>query len=660
MIKRLLIANRGEISLRIQKTCKRMNIETVAVYSDADKNARHVKNANKSISIGGADSKDSYLNIKSIIKAAIIAKADAVHPGYGFLSENADFAKEVLNKNLIFIGPNPSSIRAMALKSKAKTMMGESSVPIVPGFSIEKKSKVEILKNSEKIGFPIIIKASAGGGGKGMKIVRSEKDLFISIAAAKREAKSSFGNEKIIIEKYLENARHVEVQIIGDIEGNFAVLGDRDCSIQRRHQKVIEEAPAPNMNEKLRKKMASQAIKVAKKISYLGAGTVEFLVYKNNFYFIEMNTRLQVEHPVTELIFGVDLVEMQLRVANGEKIKISPLIKGHSIEARIYAENPELDFLPSPGKITNFSIPNSNNIRADFGYFEGDYVSSYYDSMLGKLIVHGKNREKAIKLLSGALKETLIVGVDSNIDFLRRIIDHQSFKKTSLGTSFIKNYWKDLFPSIEEKTLLLGISVCLFLIKRSRAKTNSTSPWDMMDSWRHFKPSGEKFIIEERKIQYNIECFSFDRGNYAFRILKPNLTKLVNISILNSDKGRIYSIKYNKKTLKVTLVKKEDNSLYVIYDGHHLKINVLERFSSNYKGELTSGSLEAPVPGKVAKVYVKNNQKVKKGIILVIIEAMKMEHSIIAPFDGIVKNIAVKEGEPIEEGHTVTELEKIK
>ena len=431
MIQRLLIANRGEISLRIQKTCKRMNIETVAVYSDADKNARHVKNADKSISIGGAESKDSYLNIKSIIKAAIIAKADAVHPGYGFLSENADFAKEVLNKNLIFIGPNPSSIKAMALKSKAKTMMGESGVPIVPGFNIEKKNKAEILKNSEKIGFPIIIKASAGGGGRGMKIVRSEKDLFISIAAAKREAKSSFGNEKIIIEKYLENARHVEVQIIGDMEGNFAVLGDRDCSIQRRHQKVIEEAPAPNMNEKLRKEMASQAIKVAKKISYLGAGTIEFLVYRNNFYFIEMNTRLQVEHPVTELIFGVDLVEMQLRIANGEKIKINPLIKGHSIEARIYAENPELDFLPSPGKITNFSIPNSNNIRADFGYFEGDYVSSYYDSMLGKLIVRGKNREQAINLLSGALKATLIVGVDSNIDFLRRIIDHQSFKKLS-------------------------------------------------------------------------------------------------------------------------------------------------------------------------------------------------------------------------------------
>ena len=659
MIKRLLIANRGEISLRIQKTCKRMSIETVAVYSDADKNARHVKNADKSISIGGAESKDSYLNIKSIIKAAIIAKADAVHPGYGFLSENADFAKEVLNKNLIFIGPNPSSIKAMALKSKAKTMMGESGVPIVPGFNIEKKNKAEILKNSEKIGFPIIIKASAGGGGRGMKIVRSEKDLFISIAAAKREAKSSFGNEKIIIEKYLENARHVEVQIIGDMEGNFAVLGDRDCSLQRRHQKVIEEAPAPNINEKLRKEMASQAINVAKKISYLGAGTIEFLVYRNNFYFIEMNTRLQVEHPVTELIFGVDLVEMQLRIANGEKIKINPLIKGHSIEARIYAENPELDFLPSPGKITNFSIPNSNNIRADLGYFEGDYVSSYYDSMLGKLIVHGKNREQAINLLSSALKATLIVGVDSNIDFLRRIIDHQSFKKLSLGTNFIENYWKDLFPSVEEKTLLLGISVCLFLIKRSGAKKYSSSPWEMMHSWRHCGASGEKFVIEERKVQYNVECFSFDRGNYSFRILKPNLTKLMNISIFNGDKERNYSIKYNKKTLKVTLVKKEDNCLYIIYDGYHLRLNVLERFSSNFKGELTSGSLEAPMPGKVAKVYVKNNQKVKKGTILAIIEAMKMEHSIIAPFDGIVKNIAVKEGEQIEEGHIVTELEKI-
>ena len=658
MIKRLLIANRGEISFRIQKTCKSMNIETVAVYSDVDKHAIHVKNADQSICIGGAESSESYLNIKSIISAAITSKSDAIHPGYGFLSENANFADEVIKNNINFIGPDPSSIRAMALKSTARKMMADAGVPVVPGFSTEGNSKEDILKRSKEIGFPIIIKASAGGGGKGMKIARSEKELFLAIDSAKREAKSSFGNSKLIVEKYLENARHVEVQILGDMEGNIQVLSDRDCSTQRRYQKIIEESPAPGIDKEIRNEMAIQAIKVAKKVSYLGAGTVEFLLYKNKFYFIEMNTRLQVEHPVTELIYGIDLVEWQIRIANGENIKIDSYNKGHAIEARIYAENPELDFLPSPGKISNLTIPKSKNLRIDFGYSEGGDVPPYYDPMLGKIIALGRNREQAINFLSNVLKETKIAGIDTNIDFVRRIIEHQSFKKLLLGTDFIKNNSKDLFPPTVEKNLLLGISLCLFMIKRSEANKYLLTPWDRKDNWRHFGANVEKFIIESEKIQYNFECFTLNKGKYSFRILEPNPTKLVNISIFNNDGGREFKIRYNKKIFKIFLAKGEENSLSIIYKGYNLSINILDKFSSNYKVEMTSGSLDTPVPGKVAKVYVKSNQKVRSGDVLAVIEAMKMEHSIISPFDGTVKEISVREGEQVDEGYTIAEIEK--
>jgi len=658
MIKRLLIANRGEIALRIQKTCKKMNIQSVSVYSDVDLDAPHVRNSDKAIHIGESESSKSYLNIKSIIKAALDANVDAIHPGYGFLSENPTFAEQVIKNNINFIGPNPSSIKAMALKSKARKMMADSNVPVVPGFSLEGYSKSQILSKVKNIGFPIIIKASAGGGGRGMKIVRSEKSLFLGIESAKRESKSSFGNDKLIVEKYLENARHVEVQVLGDRHGNFQVLSDRDCSMQRRHQKIIEEAPAPAIDKSTRKEMAKQAINVAKKVSYVGAGTVEFLFYKKKFFFIEMNTRLQVEHPVTEEIYGIDLVEWQIRIANGEKLNIKPISKGHAIEARIYAENPQNGFLPSPGRIEKLFIPSKKNIRIDFGYTEGNKVPPNYDSMLGKVIAKGNDRKQAISNLAGVLKKSHILGIESNLHFVRKIIENPSFKKPDIGTDFIKIHQDKLFPSDYEKKLLIGMAASIFLQKRSKLNIKNSNPWELKDSWRNSGNASEKLFLEVKKEKYNIEINNFEHKNFSYKILNSNDKDYTKISVKSETSKGEYDILHGKSLMTVVVYKK-DNVLSIIHEGYSLIVKVLDRFDINFGGESSSGSLDAPVPGKVAKVFVKKGQKVKEGDLLAVIEAMKMEHSIISPFNGRVKSLSVKEGEQIDEGHTISEIEKL-
>jgi acetyl-CoA carboxylase, biotin carboxylase subunit len=441
MLKKVLIANRGEIAVRIIRACKELDIKTVAVYSEADREALHTKLADESICIGPAQAKDSYLNIESIITAAKLSKAEAIHPGYGFLSENSEFAKVCKEYNIEFIGPEAETIDCLGNKSRAREIMIEAGVPVIPGSKGAVKNEEEALNEASKIGYPVMIKASAGGGGRGIRVVKSQEELISVFNTARTEAKNAFGDDTMYIEKFIENPHHIEFQIIGDNYGNIVHLGERDCSIQRRHQKVIEEAPSSIISEELRDKMGRAAIKAAKAVKYKNAGTIEFLVDRyGNFYFMEMNTRIQVEHPITEAVTGIDIVKEQLKISSGEALSFSQddiEINGHAIECRINAENPEKGFIPSPGRIDFIHFPGGPGVRIDTFIYNGCIIPPNYDSMLAKLIVHGKDREEAICKMRRAISEFIIDGVDTNMNFQFQILKNQNFNKGSFDTSFI-------------------------------------------------------------------------------------------------------------------------------------------------------------------------------------------------------------------------------
>jgi len=445
MIKKLLIANRGEIALRIIRTCKEMDIKTVAVYSDADKNSLHVKFADEAVCIGSPLSKESYLNIPRIMSAASITNADAIHPGYGFLAENAGFAEICLDSKINFIGPLPDMITSMGNKSLAKDTMRAAGVPVVPGSDGVVKDLEEATKLIKKIGVPVMIKASAGGGGKGMRIVRNISEIESAYNTAKSEAMSSFGNDDVYLEKYIDKPRHIEIQVLGDKFGNVISLGERDCSVQRRHQKLIEESPSPFIDNGLRARMSAAAVLGAKSVNYIGAGTIEFLVDKDkNFYFMEMNTRIQVEHPVTEAITGIDLIREQIRIADNKKLSKKKInMTGHSIECRINAEDPANNFRPSPGTITAFNQPGGIGVRVDTHCYNGYAIPPYYDSMIGKLIVHANDRNEAIKKMSRALDEFIIEGIHTTIPFHQMMMHNDSFINNDFDTGFIDNLKKD-------------------------------------------------------------------------------------------------------------------------------------------------------------------------------------------------------------------------
>ncbi|AYD41324.1 acetyl-CoA carboxylase biotin carboxylase subunit [Clostridium fermenticellae] len=446
MFNKILIANRGEIAVRIIRACREMGIETVAVYSEADKEALHTQMADEAICIGPAASKDSYLNIKNIISATVLSGAGAIHPGFGFLSENSKFASMCKECNITFIGPSPECIDNMGNKSNARDIMKKANVPVVPGSDGAIKNEDELLEIVEKIGYPVMIKASAGGGGKGIRIVYEKNELLKSYQNAKAEAKASFDDESIYVEKFIQNPRHVEIQILGDNYGNIVYLGDRDCSMQRRNQKVLEEAPSPVMTDSLRQKMGDTAVKAAKAVSYNNAGTIEFLLDKNNdFYFMEMNTRIQVEHPITEMITGIDLIKEQIKIAAGEKLDFSQedvRIHGHAIECRINAEDPERNFMPCPGKVTDLYVPGGFNVRVDSAVYSGYIIPPYYDSMIAKLVVYGKDRDEAICKMRRALGEFIIEGVKTNIDFQFQLINNKNFIDGDYNTRFIENMFK--------------------------------------------------------------------------------------------------------------------------------------------------------------------------------------------------------------------------
>ncbi len=661
-IKKVLIANRGEIACRVMKTCHKLGIATVAVYSDADGAALHVEMADESCFLGAASPRESYLSIPKIIFAAQQTGAQAIHPGYGFLSENAEFAEAVAKAGLIFIGPPAAAIRAMGGKSESKALMEKAKVPLVQGYHGDKQEEKFLLAEAEKIGFPVLIKASAGGGGKGMRVVEDAKDFSEALTGAQREAKSSFNNEKVLIEKYLVNPRHVEIQVFADQHGNAVYLFERDCSIQRRHQKVLEEAPAPGLSQATREKMGAAAVAAAKAINYVGAGTVEFLLdAKENFYFMEMNTRLQVEHPVTEMITGLDLVEWQIRVAQGERLPLTQKdlkINGHAFEVRLYAEDPAKDFLPGAGQIQFLRFPmesaeGENLVRVDTGvreapYGNGDVISIHYDPMIAKIITWGKDRAAALQNMQEALDETYIAGPKSNINFLRTLVRNPAFKSGKVNTHFIADHHHALLPERvvpAQETLVLSVLGLL----TQRGEQVSADPWSSLSAWRIGGNDTDKFKFKD------------ETGEYALAVSYPNLTitlpngKAVKAHYTPSSfdmgfEAQVDGHKYN------AVVCQNGTRLTVMYAGHHEELTYLDPLHAGEGADEVAGKLTAPMPGKVVAVRVTLGAKVKKGQPLVIVEAMKMEHTITAPADGIVEAINANVGDQVNEKHELIAL----
>ena len=641
VFRKILIANRGEIACRVMRTAKRMGVRTVAVYSDADRNALHVRLADESHRIGPPAATESYLNIEAILAAAKKSSAEAIHPGYGFLSENEDFAAACKAAGIVFVGPTPAAIAAMGDKSAAKRLMEKAGVPLVPGYHGDDQSPALLEKEAARIGFPALIKPSAGGGGKGMRVVRDRKEFAAALEGARREAKAAFGDDRVLIERYLERPRHIEMQVFGDTHGNVLHLYERDCSVQRRHQKVIEEAPAPNFGK--RAEMGAAAVAAAKAIGYTGAGTVEFIAEQDGrFYFMEMNTRLQVEHPVTEMITGLDLVELQLRVAAGERLPFMqdqvPL-KGHAIEARIYAEDPERDFLPSTGRLLHLAFP--QDARVDTGVEPGAEISPWYDPLIAKLIVHGDDRAIALARMSAALRATQIVGVTTNVEFLRRISESAPFAKAELDTGLIERHRAELFrprgPVPDEVLAAAALAELAHEEQTARDRAERSgdphSPWHQVDGWRLNEESHHDFV--------------FACGNDEHR---------VRVAFL--DEGRRLAIDgqaYVAGSSKADTVR-AGGSWHVFHEGVRWTL-ALKQELGGQDFDTTSGSLAAPMPGRVIKLFVEPGAKVVKGQPLLILEAMKMEHTITAPADGTVKEIHYGAGEQVLEGAELMRVE---
>lgn len=653
MFTKILIANRGEIACRVIRTAKLLGIQCVAVYSEVDANALHVKMADEAYCIGPAPSKESYLCGDKIIALALKTGAQAIHPGYGFLSENANFAQQCADAGIIFIGPPPKAIAAMGSKSTAKQLMEKAKVPMLPGYHGDDQSFETLQAEAEKIGYPVLLKAAAGGGGKGMRVVGKTSEFKSALAAAKREAQSSFGDDKILIEKYLLTPRHVEIQVFADTQGNAVYLFERDCSIQRRHQKIIEEAPAPQLIDKIRKRMGEAAVNCAKAIGYVGAGTVEFLFNDGEFYFMEMNTRLQVEHPVTEFITQQDLVEWQLRVAAGEPLPLQQnelKIHGHAFEVRIYAEDPNNDFLPSIGTIRYLKIPETNShVRIDSGIEQGDSISPYYDPMITKLIVWDSNRNAAIQRLQQALADYQIVGVTTNLDLLAAIAKQKDFIAEKFDTSFIAQHHAELMQTVEvdEKILILAAAYLLQI----QQQTNHTAPWNDLGNWRLNLPNEQKFKFlvtnEEKTVRVIQRTTQF---NFYIN------DKIFTIDDLHFD-NQLLSLNLNNQHIKSYIIRVQ-NDIYLLAYGQRYQINYIDdsRLQNSAAKEIKS-TLTSPMPGKVIALLANTGDEVEQGSGLAIVEAMKMEHTIHAPQKGIVKEWFYNVGDLVDEGVELLKFE---
>ena len=669
MFSKILIANRGEIACRIIKTAKKIGILTVAVYSDADKDSLHVHMADEAVYLGASPSRESYLVIEKVIAAAKKTGAQAIHPGYGFLSENADFCRACQQENITFIGPPVAAIEAMGSKSAAKNIMAEANVPLVPGYHGDDQNEQTLKQAADDMGYPVLLKATAGGGGKGMRQVWNEAEFSEGFAAAKREAMSSFGDDTMLVEKYLTQPRHVEIQVFCDNHQNAVYLFERDCSVQRRHQKVIEEAPAFSMSEFLRSKMGETAIKSAQAIGYQGAGTVEFLLdVDGSFYFMEMNTRLQVEHPVTEMISGQDLVEWQLRVAAGEKLPKTQeelTITGHSFEARIYAEDPSNDFLPATGQLNLLKTPlESKHVRIDTGVRQGDEVSVFYDPMIAKLIVWDENRDKALQRLAKALREYRIDGVTTNIEFLYNLATTDAFKNADIDTSFIEKNHQAIFHQADEKqhdelltkqlpTAALYLVLALTNKNKEQAALSNDrhSPWHMTNAWRLNEPHNHSLTLAYNDIDYAITIEQKRQASavyYQITISDAGTTSHT-VDCQGEIEGENITVTIDGHRSQ-SIVAHHENSIS-LYQEHGVFSfsHILPDHGENQDDD-NHGGLMAPMNGTMVSVLVTPGEHVSKDQPLVIMEAMKMEHPIKAPSDGVVNEVFFSAGDMVNGG----------
>ena len=696
MFNKLLIANRGEIACRIIHTAKRLGVGTVAVYSEADVNARHVSLADEAVAIGPAPARDSYLAAEKLISAAERTGAEVIHPGYGFLSENAGFAEACGGAGISFIGPSPRAIEAMGSKSAAKTIMQQAGIPLVPGYHGDNQDEMFLLGEAEKIGFPVMLKASAGGGGRGMRVVNGASEFSESLRSAKREALGAFSDDRMLLEKYLEQPRHIEIQIFCDQHGNAVHLFERDCSIQRRHQKVLEEAPAPGVTDETRGAMGDAAISAARAIDYTGAGTVEFIVDTDGrFYFMEMNTRLQVEHPVTEFITGQDLVEWQLRVAAGERLPASQdqlAIDGHALEARIYAEDPDNGFLPSTGSLGHLQFPaETPQVRVDTGVRQGDTISVYYDPLIAKLIVRGDDRKNCLKRVIEALRQIRVAGVTTNIGFLTSVISHEAFQAADFDTGFIDRYLAELVPekAPADPDILALAALYQALRRDSRSRREAAtsddpaSPWWATDNWRPNLVEEEHFSFHDGTREHEVGISVVSSGDTILNSLyfyPDRMNRRIKYCVPRTPRtpGLDYVIRTGGQVIRASGQLEADGRLTAILDTAQRRVDVVEdhdylvifeagntcrlkRLSDGGHSteEEAAGNLISPMPGTIIEVMASEGQQVSKGDTLLVLEAMKIEHTIVAPHDGTVQTMHYRAGDMVEEGVELLVLAEI-
>ncbi len=665
MLQRILIANRGEIACRVMRTCRRLGVETVAVYSDADRNAQHVRMADHAYHIGPSAPGESYLNVDRLIAAVQQSGAQAVHPGYGFLSENADFARRLQQADIVLIGPYPETMEQMGSKAEAKQTMRAAGVPVVPGYDDEDQSDQRLQQAADELGYPLMLKAAAGGGGKGMRIVRSADEFADALGSARRESKGAFGDTRMIMERYLESPRHIEVQVFGDGQGNAVHLYERDCSSQRRYQKIIEEAPAPTLDRSVAQAMHQAAVQAARAVNYRGAGTVEFIVAGDDFYFMEMNTRLQVEHPVTEMITGVDLVEWQLRVAAGEPIPLAQeqiTRQGHALEARVYAEDTQSGFLPSSGVLKHLSFPPENqHLRVETGVVQGDEVSIYYDPMIAKLVVWAEDRERALQRLHEALVTTSISGLQSNIDFLTQLANHEVFVSNAIHTAWLDNHLQEMLaekPS-EPADEVIYLAAGLFLHGGCDTIHNDIepcSPWANSDGWRNGYAGRQDVLLKCGENHYKVHAWQQKNG-YRLRLAEAEDSVEIARPWLQPEHAVGYAgIELGGQKIQAQVHCQAD-AMELIVERQRWKFQRQSPFAGLSAARQQDEHIVAPMPGRIISVSVALGDSVSEGQTLVVMEAMKMEISLKAPADGVVAGVTVKADDFVAAGANVVELD---